>query len=1286
MTELQTTLEFSVELHKFSNVDLFQRGYYQVRISLKVSPKLPSKIEVSLTRNSAMQGYAPHIVFPACIVNGTAVTKTFQILYKNEEVLLNDTVTFRVHGLVDGHRIRDIILKTDMQLLVELWFTDKSFGPDQHKTIQCVSSRVLTLHLDPARGLHHHIPVLFDYFHLSAVSITIHATLLALCQPYLSFQRGGRAQWFTSSPRLASRRSMSSSFESVFFGTQGGGRPMARLQRACLIHWELCSLLLAAYHSLQRRLSECLKLLPPWQQLRLDSLDLSACLDGLSDIAKDCLHHIKKKTSAPPPWEKVFAQLTKVGNEEDFLAVANSDVAQLCGALIVLWKQFLEVVGSQETVRQHLSRQRHMQRVKRFAEAYFVIEKPRFSMLAANDASTNLFHEVTDALRRSSYLALLPPLEVECAELDGDFNNLPVIYEEHYQDFLTTSLGCESQSCLNLSDISVSIDSRRKADDRNSATSVRGYQPSKPTMIQPQGSPTFSADAELGSPTSTSSTSSADQQDRENFLRHKGSISARAKVKLRTRTAGLLRQLKRPHLSHPPVTLLAFRHLDALRVQRSQRERSAGKNGNVSNIHHSQSSAAVTTMTLQPSRDTTAQSLLNSESMPNLATEVVPPAPPPPRPQRARVVSAELDAKFSRLFVTERLVESCSCLGAVKSRATFLALARERAGTKHRRSMSSCQVSIEAFRVPWLGFKPPDSRRESLDEVFLYQTGTSSKSTSGYESADTSSDVVHAGAASGADVSTPNESGNSHQPPPPPLEFQDDPLEATANASLPSISTPTEESLAINGVCLDEPKTLTPPPVAETKKPNIAESSTPNPPSFSCEGTMFFPKPPAEFASDSPSSRKTEDKAPSENKNSLKAGDIQNGEEKRVSLNPGGESFNEEERRAYLETKCTILEMLTDMRDNMSAVHCNGNMNQEQSWSVADQRVRGTLTDFSCWGDADQEDGVSLRRASAVGSDIINFVKAKEEFRARLNMPWLWCSDFPVLASAVPYFQCDNDLRAFSPEGVHLVICVHGLDGNSADLRLVRTYLELGLPMVNFEFLMSERNQGETFEDFETMTDRLVSEISYHIEVFALKPAKISFIGHSLGNIIIRSALTRPEMKPYLGCLCTFLSLSGPHLGTLFNNSGLVNMGMWFMQKWKKSGSLLQLSMKDTQDIRQSFLYKLSQKPGLQYFKHVLLFGSSQDRYVPIHSARIELCKAAIKDTSPMGAAYREMVNHLLQPLANKPGVSLVRYDVHHALPSSANSLIGRAAHIAVLDSELFIEKFMVVTGLKYFI
>lgn len=90
---------------------------------------------------------------------------------------------------------------------------------------------------------------------------------------------------------------------------------------------------------------------------------------------------------------------------------------------------------------------------------------------------------------------------------------------------------------------------------------------------------------------------------------------------------------------------------------------------------------------------------------------------------------------------------------------------------------------------------------------------------------------------------------------------------------------------------------------------------------------------------------------------------------------------------------------------------------------------------------------------------------------------------------------------------------------------------------------MSERNQGDTFSDFDTMTDRLVGEILYHIESFALNPTRVSFVAHSLGTIIVRSALSRPQMRPLLPRLHTFLSLSGPHLGTIYNSSGLVNMG-----------------------------------------------------------------------------------------------------------------------------------------------
>lgn len=77
------------------------------------------------------------------------------------------------------------------------------------------------------------------------------------------------------------------------------------------------------------------------------------------------------------------------------------------------------------------------------------------------------------------------------------------------------------------------------------------------------------------------------------------------------------------------------------------------------------------------------------------------------------------------------------------------------------------------------------------------------------------------------------------------------------------------------------------------------------------------------------------------------------------------------------------------------------------------------------------------------------------------------------------------------------------------------------------------------------------------------------------------------------------------------------------MQKWKKSGSLLQLCMRDTTDMRNSFLYRLSQRSTLHHFSNILLCGSSQDRYVPAHSARLELCKAAMRDTSSLGTIYR---------------------------------------------------------------
>ena len=46
--------------------------------------------------------------------------------------------------------------------------------------------------------------------------------------------------------------------------------------------------------------------------------------------------------------------------------------------------------------------------------------------------------------------------------------------------------------------------------------------------------------------------------------------------------------------------------------------------------------------------------------------------------------------------------------------------------------------------------------------------------------------------------------------------------------------------------------------------------------------------------------------------------------------------------------------------------------------------------------------------------------------------------------------------------------------------------------------------------------------------------------------------------------------------------------------------------MTDEKTIEETFLYKLSQKPGLNWFQNIGLVSSYQDQYVPFESARME--------------------------------------------------------------------------------
>ena len=65
---------------------------------------------------------------------------------------------------------------------------------------------------------------------------------------------------------------------------------------------------------------------------------------------------------------------------------------------------------------------------------------------------------------------------------------------------------------------------------------------------------------------------------------------------------------------------------------------------------------------------------------------------------------------------------------------------------------------------------------------------------------------------------------------------------------------------------------------------------------------------------------------------------------------------------------------------------------------------------------------------------------------------------------------------------------------------------------------------------------------------------RISMIGHSLGGLIIRSAL--PGLSKFKDKMFTFMSLSSPHLGYMYTGSKIIEAGMWILKNLKKSECL----------------------------------------------------------------------------------------------------------------------------------
>ena len=211
-----------------------------------------------------------------------------------------------------------------------------------------------------------------------------------------------------------------------------------------------------------------------------------------------------------------------------------------------------------------------------------------------------------------------------------------------------------------------------------------------------------------------------------------------------------------------------------------------------------------------------------------------------------------------------------------------------------------------------------------------------------------------------------------------------------------------------------------------------------------------------------------------------------------------------------------------------------------------------------------------------------------------------------------------------------------------------------------------------------------------------LRPTHVSFVGHSLGAVIVRTLLARAHVKamfsadPSKGArlnfgasrgsdmdtrphLHTFLSLAGPHLGVASQGS-LVAAGMWFMAKLNHSKTIPELELRDAAEPHETLLCRLSKDDALGRFANVIFIASHQDKYVPWASALV-LCPSR-RPSRRHRAVEHDMAQSLHATLAAAPGARVFRVQVvHGSLSGAISRLSGRAAHVAHLDSDAFIRR-----------
>ena len=281
------------------------------------------------------------------------------------------------------------------------------FSPATPKSLEFVSSKTLTMHLTLNQSYHAHRPILFDYFHLGAITFTIHSCITAIRQPWLATLKVLHPVWSGKSGNVRQL-----CYSSLF----GKGSPLSPIQKldnqqksnASFFHRKVCLQLLKLYEQLLLYYHWSISFLPEYSKVGLSKMDIYNKLEVLNNE---------------------FDLLCTA--EENYLRMGD-DLFLLSTELGMLWQQFLEQFSFKDSLVKKLAEEHHSNRMKHIKQAVFTEEHPWESLCSSHELSTSQHNRMASVVRNSLYYQLIPPLKLHCTSLDADGSTLPIIFEDKY--------------------------------------------------------------------------------------------------------------------------------------------------------------------------------------------------------------------------------------------------------------------------------------------------------------------------------------------------------------------------------------------------------------------------------------------------------------------------------------------------------------------------------------------------------------------------------------------------------------------------------------------------------------------------------------------------------------------------------------------------------------------------------------------------------------------------------------------------------------------------------------